>query len=176
MFSSSIKVNNIINNFISGRTILSSHLTPSLTRVKRGQAFFLPIVTDSSSQSALQTFRLNPVMPCILLYINHHENRDSEVISHNQTLFTILYIPRRIDAVVSPCRGLGLTHLGQALQPGSSKTPLGVGGLFSVSPRPDRSSLCSHSKAAQAARTSDLFTLAWNGLLTGWLSLSLPSN
>ena len=60
--------------------------------------------------------------------------------------------------MVRPCRGLGLTHLGQALQPGSSKTALGVGGLFSVSPRPDRSSLCSHSKAAQAARTSDLFT------------------
>lgn len=51
MSSSPIKVNNIINNVISSRTILSSHLTPSLTRVKRGQAFFLPIVTDSSSQT-----------------------------------------------------------------------------------------------------------------------------
>ena len=102
MFSSPIKVNNIINNFISGRTILSSHLTPSLTRVRRGQAFFLLIVTDSSSQSALQTFGLNPVMPCILLYINHHENRDSEVISHNQTLFTILYIPQSHRSCLLP--------------------------------------------------------------------------
>ena len=76
-----------------GMTIFSSDLTPLLTRVKRGQDFFLPTLTDSSSESALQTFRMNPVVHCIPVYRNHHESQDFEVISHNQTLIpTLFYI------------------------------------------------------------------------------------
>lgn len=66
-----------------GRTILSSDVTPLLTRGKRGADFFLPSLTDSSSQSALQTFGINLTVPCNpgLIYISHHKSQNLEVTS-----------------------------------------------------------------------------------------------
>lgn len=64
----------------------------------------------------------------------------------------------RVYVVLLPCRCLESAHLGQGLQPGSSK--MGVGGLFSVFPKPNRYCLFIHSKTAQAAKTWAFLLLA----------------
>ena len=98
--------------------------------------------------------------------------------------FTALHWPcfkstaaeNRVYIMLLPCRCLESAHLGQRLQPGSSERGVGVGSLFSVFPKPNRYCLCIHNKTEQAAKASNLFSSGWDGISSGWLCLSVPTN